>query len=144
MCNEHLLLPSIDDLQAGKAVFTVSNPDHTHYTYMMETTESENYGKSTYVRLLTGSDNTSKSSYTYMGVYSSKYNRVLLTKASKYQPDTIAVRVINWALKVLAGEKELPKDYKIQSSGLCYACGRMLTDDKSISAGYGPVCRKRI
>lgn len=141
---------TMDFIKAGKAIFTVDNGKGTHYTYKV--TRKEDKDKVFYfVNLLTGPDNTSN--YTYMGmlVDSSQWHRsnmaqpsswyCKMTRASKFKNDSQSVKVLNWALMVVQGYKELPEGYSILHDGRCGRCGRLLTDPDSIKLGLGPICR---
>lgn len=121
----------------GRAVFTVSNSTGIHYTFRIGHSKPE---QPLFVGLLTGPQN--DSDYTYLGVFKPEINEVRLTKASKYTPDSIPVKVINWAVKVVASQKSLPVGYSIQHAGKCCRCGRTLTTSESINRGWGPECDK--
>ena len=128
------------DLFAGRCTFTVSNNKNQHYTFRID-----KIGKySRYiVKLLTGPDNTRD--YTYLGMMFSEDKIPLkITKASKFNKESIPYKVFVFAQKVLSGYKTLPKDYSILNSGHCFRCGRKLTTPESIKSGYGPECIKRI
>lgn len=120
----------------GNATFTVSNGIE-HYTYKIR---KPNENTPFFVGLLTGPDN--ESSYTYMGLYLPDKNQVILTRKSRYTEDTKPFRVVNWALKIVEFQKELPEGYNIQHEGRCGRCGRTLTEPESIEAGFGPECRE--
>lgn len=127
---------SVSFVTAGRAVFTVSNDKHEHYTYKVSKKKDQDLW---FISLLTGPNN--RNDYTYMGVLG---DGVRITKKSKYTIDSKPVKVFNWALKVIAGAKALPNGYDIQHEGICGRCGRELTHPESISSGFGPECIKRI
>ena len=51
-----------------------------------------------------------------------------------------SVKVLNWAMAVINGYKDLPAGYDTKHSGSCGRCGRELTDPESIKRGLGPTC----
>ena len=69
---------------------------------------------------------------------------VSLTKASKFNKDSIPFKVFCFVQRVLHGDQELPKGYSILNSGRCFRCNRKLTTPESIKTNYGPECIKRI
>ena len=128
-------------LRAGNAVFTVSSPKGGRYTYKVRKKVSAAYGVTWFVLLLTGPENTS--GYTYMGVLDT-HGGLRLTRASKYNRETVPVKVFEWALAVIQGTKPLPPEYAIQHAGRCCRCGRMLTVPESIESGIGPECAGKV
>lgn len=130
-------------ITAGKAIFTVSNPTGTHYTYLIQKKEANNgYAESYFAKLLTGPDNTSH--YTYIGTLDPTQGEVRTTAKSKIQRDDQPFRVLNWALKKIWANAELPEGYKIQPSEACARCGRALTTPESLERGLGPECATRV
>lgn len=130
-----------NNLLAGKATFTVSNDSGSHYTFRINKKDG-NRGPMYFVKLLTGSDN--MTSYTYMGMVNATQHRAYPTKASKYNKDSLVFKVLNWALNIIAFEKDVPEGYEILPSGTCFKCGRKLTTPESIKSGLGPHCRKMV
>jgi hypothetical protein len=134
---------SIKDVRffkAGRAVFTVANPKGEHYTFRIGRSNEE---QPLFVGLLTGQNN--ETDYTYMGIYNPEQNHVVkLTKASKYNEESTPVKVVRWAIKQVATNKELPEGYSIQHEGRCASCGRLLTEPISLQTGFGPECRKKV
>jgi hypothetical protein len=125
---------------AGRAIFTVANPTGTHYTFRVSHKEaSAQWPETWFVSLLTGSDN--ENDYTYLGLLRPDIT-VKLTAKSKYKPDTLPVKVLNWALGLIRTGGELPPGYSIHHEGRCCRCGRTLTVPSSIESGIGPECAK--
>lgn len=134
-------------VQAGKAIFTVSNNRGEHYTYKVSKGKDESKPPIWFVALLTGQDN--ESDYTYMGVLSPQTGDVRLTRASRYTADSVPYRVIRWALAQLWAETPLPVGYAIAGEGRCGRCGRLLTHPDGVNSdgyrlGYGPECYKHV
>jgi hypothetical protein len=67
------------------------------------------------------------------------YAKVLREKGG-FEYDPTAIRNLTHADKITL---EQAKAYGIQF-GICVVCGATLTDAKSVAAGIGPVCGKRI
>jgi len=120
--------------EAGKAIFTITNPLGIHYTYKIVHPEKKPF----FVFLLTGQDN--NSNYTYLGTYNPRNFEVYLTAKSKYNDDSTPVKVVRWAIKKVASKISLPEGYKIQHEDRCCRCGRRLTTPESIENGIGPEC----
>ena len=129
-------------VEAGNCTFTVDNGKGKHYTYkVIASKPTPQYPVPTlFVKLLTGSDNTSD--YTYMGMLKNHFFKT--TKKSAYPESSIPVRVLDWALEVLRGERTLPAGYTILNEGRCCRCGRKLTHPESILTGIGPECAGKV
>jgi len=125
--------------QGGRALFTVANGKGEHYTFKIRQPKGDN--KPFFVSLLTGPNN--EADYTYLGIYNPNANKVFLTAKSKMNENSTPVKVINWAIGIVASGKTLPNGYSIAHEGKCCRCGRLLTDPTSIELGIGPECRKR-
>jgi hypothetical protein len=123
--------------EAGSAIFTVGNNKGEHYTFRIGRKEET---QPLFVSLLTGPQNTSD--YTYLGIYNPTTGSVGLTKASKFNEDSVPVRVVRWALNQVRNNKELPSGYSIQHAGRCCRCSRVLTTPESTRLGWGPECAK--
>jgi len=132
------MISNIKFFSGGKAIFTVSNDKGDHYTYRIGRNDEK---QPFFVELLTGNNN--ESDYTYMGLYNPLDNTIRLTKASKYTPDSKPVKVIQWALSLIAKSKSLPTGYAIQHQGKCCCCGKPLTTPESVTAGIGPICAEK-
>ena len=118
---------------AGKAVFTVSNGKGEHFTYRINKHKTDDIY---FAKVLGGTDR----QYRYMGVFDK--NAHIIHKGTKGMSSTApSVKVLQWAMKVVDGNAELPDGYKIQHEGKCGRCGKPLTDPKSIEYGLGSVCR---
>jgi len=128
-----------EDLFAGKTTLTISNNRKEHYTFRVDKVGETN--PRYIVKLLTGPDNSRD--YTYLGMmFNEDVKPVVITKASKFNKDSIPYKTFVFIQKVLSGHKELPEGYSILPSGTCFRCNRKLTTPESISLGYGPECAK--
>lgn len=124
---------------AGRAVFTVDNGKGTHYTYRIGHSRED---QPLFVGLLTGPNN--ESDYTYMGILDPENMTVRLTAKSRYTAETQPFKVVNWALRQVSQNKELPSGYSVKHEGKCCRCGRTLTDPISIDRGVGPECWEKM
>ena len=120
-------------IKAGNATFTFANPKNERYTYKVKYSEQI---KQHFVYMLTGANN--ETDYTYMGMFA--FDRVQMTRKSKYKTDSIPVKVFNYAMTVISGYNELLPGYFLEHNGHCGRCGRKLTTPESIKLGLGPVC----
>ena len=127
-------------LLAGNATFTVSNPEGAHYTFKVYKSDVSTITTLFFIKVLTGADN--ENSYTYLGMINPTGcpDGVRLTKASKYNRDTLLYKVANWSVRKIMNGYKLPEGYKIDHAGSCGRCGRKLTTPSSIKLGLGPVC----
>lgn len=125
-------------LLSGRATFTVSNPKGIYYTFKVVKAKFKNSAGlySFFIKLLI-----SPYEYAYMGVV--KDYGVTLTRKSKYKKDTLPYKIADWAVNLVLLDKKLPDGYKIEHSGTCGRCGRMLTTPESIKSGLGPICRSK-
>jgi hypothetical protein len=124
-------------LEAGHAIFTVGNDKGDHYTYRIVKPSKD---KPFFVSLLTGPDNCGD--YTYLGIFNPLTREVYRTAKSKYLESSTPVKVIRWAIKVVANNTTLPPGYSIHHEGRCCRCGRRLTTPESVEAGIGPECAR--
>jgi hypothetical protein len=151
----------------GNATFTVDNGRGTHYTFKIRQPKKDNprfAGPAPhFASLLTGPDN--ENSYTYMGIVfeapifrtevinpedpasgtrkvdtGAKTMAVRLTGKSRYNDESVPVKVLRWALHLAATGGSLPEGYAVHHEGKCGCCGRTLTVPESIKRGIGPEC----
>lgn len=119
---------------AGNSKFTVSNNKGEHFTFRVK---KHRHRDVYYARVLAGPE-----VYNYMGILT-KDTHIVVRGHKGMSPNAKSVKVLNWAMKVIDGKKELPDGYNIQHEGTCGACNRPLTDPESIRTGMGPVCSGR-
>lgn len=133
-----------DFLAAGHAIFTVANPSGEHYTFRITRAEpNEKYDRPAwFASVLTGPDN--EHDYTYLGLYRPHGPAVTLSAGSKFTAESKAVRVLQWAVKVVHGLAKLPPGYKIHHEGRCGRCGHVLTTPESYERGIGPECWRKM
>ena len=131
----------------GNSIFTVDNGKGEHYTFKINKPKRENpryAGKPApyFVSLLTGPDNVN--SYNYLGMIDSETGEVKLTSKSRFNDQTVSVKVIRWTMKRVYTDKILPDGYQVRHAGKCGCCGRVLTETLSVKIGIGPECRSRL
>jgi len=52
--------------------------------------------------------------------------------------------IANWALDCVWKGLTMPSGYRLEHTGRCGRCGKMLRDAKSIKSGFGPECIKYV
>ena len=102
---------------AGHAIFTVSNPKGDRYTFKVSRPRSAKDDCPLFASLLTGPDN--GRDYTYMGIYVAQGAQfgLRLTRKSKYNDDSLPVKVFRWIVRVLQNGKDLPEGYAVHHEG---------------------------
>ena len=124
-------------LEAGHAIFTVSNPSGEYYTYKVSAPHDQSEIKPIwFISVLTGPDNTTD--YSYLGILVD--NKVRWTAKSKFNAETKQFKVVEWAINLILTDGTLPDGYKIAHIGKCARCGRPLTTPESLESGIGPIC----
>lgn len=137
---------------AGKAIFTVevpagfaqNNGTAPHYTYKVARVESTG-GDRYFVSLLTGPDN--EKSYSYLGMLNPETGNVWTTFASKFQPKSWPVQILQRVLANVFGGTAVRIahcGWVLHHEGKCCRCGRTLTTPESCRLGIGPECAKRV
>ena len=130
----------MDFFFGGNAIFTIkSDKSGEHKTFKIKEMPSTNHvGTILFsVFLLTAPEH-----YTYLGI-TNKSGLFRLTKASKQNDASPAVKTIRWFLKHLVGDK-IFSAAQIMHEGRCGRCGRPLTHPESILSGIGPECAKKL
>lgn len=117
----------------NKGYYTVCFDDGTHVT--IRVTDRAGYTNFAY---LSGSDN--NSDYTrYCSIFPNGY-----LNFKQRASETSVCRVHEAVKLIMSADNDaltsFGKAYAMHS-GNCYACGRLLTDPRSIELGIGPVCR---
>lgn len=134
-------------VNGGNATFTVEIP-HTfqeekgtpdHYTYRI--VRKDGPRPVWFAGLLAGPDN--NSDYQYMGMYYPYRTSISLTGKSRYNEDSMPVRMLNRILARIQDnsvEQMEASGFRLHHEGKCCVCGRKLTTPESIETGIGPVC----
>jgi hypothetical protein len=131
---------SKDFILAGKAIFTVANPQGEHYTYRVSAPKQG--GDIRFVSLLTGPDNTGD--YTYLGLLKAGSGDVVATAKSKLSTTSRPFAVAQFAVNVVFGKRPLPAGYRLIHAGRCGRCARLLTVPESVETGFGPECAGKL
>ena len=121
------------------SAFVEANKCNPHYTYRV--TYSADRGGMYFIGLLAGPDNLR--SYSYMGLVHPETGDIRLTRASKFNESTLAVKLVK---RVFANVWAETWD-RIEAAGFalhhldrCGRCGKPLTVPSSILSGLGPIC----
>lgn len=132
---------------AGNAIFTiVSGKSNEHRTYKVCKGTDRYSGKDIwFVKVLTGPDN--RSDYTCVSRIVNQSldpdeSRLAFVRNRKYQ-NAPSNEIFAWLWVRTASEQgceSVDRQCKIYHSGKCAKCGRLLTDDQSITRGFGAVC----
>jgi hypothetical protein len=132
-------------LEAGRAIFTVSNDKGEHYTYRIG--QSRNPSRPMYFASMLGKDGIDTGTsrlWTYLGTYDKTTGAIRLTQGSKVNEESRGLKVLRWAVQRVHLSKDIPEGYKIQHAGRCGRCSRRLTDPESLRIGLGPECSGKI
>jgi len=133
-----------DFVLLGKVTLTIELPSGNHYTYAINGKEGDSqYPPAWFVSLLTGSNN--ERDYSYIGMLEPKTGNVRLTRASKFNEDTLPVKLLVRTLaRIWSDELDVIRQhgYNVHHSGKCGICGKKLTTPESIERGIGPDCFK--
>ena len=130
---------------AGRAVFTVDNGGYKgrprkHLTFkIVKKTLGHRARYFAFYRTQRGEGN-----WTYLGEVNSFKLECRPTKSSQLTLAAPEFKAINWAMGMVAVDKEPPGEAVIMHAGMCGRCGRELTDPESIRRGFGPECFKKI
>jgi len=131
-----------DFVLLGKVTLTIELPSGNHYTYAINGKEANGeHPPAWFVSLLTGPNN--EHDFQYIGMLRPNNGEVSLTRASKFNDDTLPVRLIRRVLyRVWRNELDEVRQhgYNVHHSGKCGRCGRKLTTPESIERGIGPDC----
>lgn len=128
-------------LLAGHAIFTIEPSDdfiqthncNPHYTYKISDAK---VGDLKFISLLTAPDK-----YTYLGILA---ETVKLTKNSQYTKDSIPFILIKRLVDRIMKDGTINdiQGWRFHHEGRCGRCGIALTTPTSVTAGFGPECRK--
>jgi hypothetical protein len=130
-----------DFVLAGRAIFTVDNGRGEWYTFQVKHKPADaQWPAKWFLSLLTGPANTTD--YTYVGLLRLD-GTIGLTAKSRYNDESLPVKVARWALKLIWSESAPPAGYQIRHEGACGRCGRPLTTPESLERGLGPICDGR-
>lgn len=130
----------------GKSFFTlVSKGTGKRYTYKFAAPKSQLKDGNTdfdviFVAVLTGPDNTTN--YSYVGqIFPQRtglqYNH---GRKARQRAEAPSVKAIKWFLDQLNGNGTHLDKVEFWQEGKCARCGRKLTVDDSVAAGFGPDC----
>ena len=81
-------------------------------------------------------------SWKYVGILQEKDFTIRLTAKSEFTDADIPYKVVSWVLGIIFSGEDMPDGYRLEHTGRCCKCGKMLRDDESIRLGIGPECIK--
>jgi len=131
-------------IKAGKAVFTINNPQGKYFTYKINKKVFKENGKETTLFFAMVKKGQNWFDYKYIGIYNPEKNKVFTGIKSNFQYNSIEYKVLDWALKTIDRATDIPKGYEIRHEGKCGKCGKRLTTPESLEYGIGPECIKRL
>lgn len=144
-------LAPVEFLFGGNCTFTVKAPDGDHRTFKVQYSEPKpknpddpdgpKWPEAWWVKLLTGPDNTSD--YQPVGKLDRRTGKVIITRNSKFTPDSLPVRLLEFVAQHVLAQKDLPGGLVIQAPSHCGRCGRLLTAPREKNPYFpwlGPEC----
>lgn len=78
----------------------------------------------------------------YVGVLVESDFTIKITTKSEFTVDELQFKVVSWVLGLIFRNEDVPDGYRLEHTGRCCKCGKMLRDDESIRKGIGPECIK--
>lgn len=144
-------------LALKNGTYTVSHPEHGHYTIKLHTVtgDSELAGKRIF-SLLVGASN--ETDYEGVAFWNDDARFASVWKRHRSPTSTMTVDAYNWQSSWSKVEKKLgvllglalrersywhEEGYELLLEGRCVRCNRKLTTPESIRTGIGPECAKR-
>lgn len=127
-------------LFAGKASFVVENT--TGITVTVKLTACRYKGTKTPTGRFFVNVRLQNGEWTYLGIVNPAIGRIKLTPKSRAGRADLVFRVAQWAIAGIMQGYNFPTNYRIEHTGRCGRCGKMLRDDVSIARGIGPDCAK--
>jgi hypothetical protein len=135
-------VPTVQSLYAGRAMFSIINPDGERYTFRIPYKEADAKYKypSWFVRCQHGNN-----PWSYLGKLSppndAKRDLWSTSKSPVGTPEwQLAAKIFKFALAIIEGRRSLPSGYVLTHCGKCAVCGKRLKTEASIAAGIGPTC----
>ena len=132
---------------AGRASFIVANPAGESVTVKVSKSRSDKLDRNGN-RLppkMWVSVRHNNAPWQWVGSLDAEVGKIVL--ASTIPSATLLPRTIdiaNWALSCIWKELQVPSGYRLEHTGRCGRCGKMLRDAESIQRGFGPECVKYI
>ncbi len=120
-------------LRAGRASFLIANPQGERLTVYVKARKD---GQIFYVSIRHANE-----PWQFSGMYDTVSNEVRRTPKAKVDDRTL--KIVNWAIKLIVDQRPVPTGYRLEHTGRCGRCNRLLTDPESIRTGLGPECGGR-
>jgi hypothetical protein len=132
-------------LYAGRASFVVENSTGESVTVKVTKSKKANldrngnpYPPCYYVNIRYQNEE-----WTYVGVLKDG-GRILVTPKAKLLAEDRRVKIAQWGLILINQQKLVPAGYRLEHTGRCGRCGKMLRDAESIAIGLGPDCEQMV
>lgn len=128
-------------MMAGKAVFTVENPNTgNRFTYKVTRKAADGGMVLHFVKVLTGPDNTAD--YEFLGTVFPD-GAFAMSRKSRIGPDAPSAKAFGWLWARISKCGDTGPA-RVLHEGRCCRCGRTLTVPESIESGVGPECAAKM
>lgn len=133
---------------SGNAYFTLHNKvknSHLTFRFSSPTNKRGDVSAPVFTSVLTGPDNVNNYHYTgtiwqMMNLVEYRHNH----QKSRIGMNAPSVLTIQWLIKHINANRQLPNNVEFWHEGKCGRCARKLTDPESVRLGFGPECIKLI
>lgn len=132
-------------LYAGRASYVVANPYGESVTVKVCKSKKKSYrfDGSEFPPCYYINVRYQNEEWTYVGVLK-EHGRILITNKAKMTAEDRRFKIAQWSLTMIDQQKALPDGYRLEHTGRCGRCGRMLRDAESIRIGLGPDCEGKV
>lgn len=131
---------------AGRASFVVANPSGETVTVRITRAKpkldmhGQPLDEKFWVNVRHNND-----SWQWVGSLNPTTGQIVEGRSQTYRnTDPRTLKIANWALECIWKNRTVPTSYRLEHTGRCGRCGKMLRDADSIKSGFGPECIKFI
>lgn len=130
-------------MKAGKGVVTLMAPFGVRHSYLFKKPHEDSGFPDDVIFVFAVHNDDDHQQLFYVGMIEN--NTFRLTARSRFNPDTDISRGAKYIVR-MANNKELFDSTPMVAfhNGCCARCGRELTSDKAIKAGFGRKCLRRV
>ena len=121
-----------DFLRAGRASFLIANPSGERLTIYVKARKDR---KVYYVSVRHAND-----PWQFAGMLNESN---VIVRTPKARIDDRTLKIANWAIGLIVAQATPPAGYRLEHTGRCGRCNRLLTDAESLRTGLGPDCAGR-
>jgi hypothetical protein len=132
---------------AGRASFVVANPSGESVTVKISKSRAQIDVKTGQPRpqKLWASVRHNNDPWQWVGSLNVDAGQIVEGKSQTTQNvDPRIMKIANWALDCIWKGLSVPSGYRLEHTGRCGRCGKMLRDADSIKSGFGPECIKLV